>query len=262
MQIISFSQLQILSVFSRKLQWEYDEKSTGSLYMQLDSEKKPEYDIRLYNHMPQGGLHSGIANQGFFALIGTVLFLGPFLLHTKGGQLIKSLQQSRNKAKVPFFWAVASLAHVVNTYFIFKVQIATCYPYKEADLNIRNCIVSNVILLYIFITVSIIVYVHSKYATFPIPKSWQVLMKCCGRKKTQNHYNGISLGDLHVCSGSIRMSPISSLDGECQSTLVWVWYSHSVVCNVCMHHPFLSQLIKSSSKKRNTGSHQIKHFDR
>ena len=166
--------------------------------MELDSEKKPEYDIRLYNHMPQGGLHSGIANKGFFALIVTVLFLCPFLLHTKGGQLIKSLQQSRNKAKVPFFWAVASLAHVVNIYFIFKVQIATCYPYKEANLNIRNCIVSNVILLYIFIPVSIIVYVHSKYATFPIPKSWQVLMKCCGRKK-HRLITTVSLWGIYMC---------------------------------------------------------------
>ena len=151
--------------------------------MHLDSQKKPKYDVRLYNDMPQGGLYNGIASRGFFALIVTIFFLCPFLLHTKGGQLLQSLQQSRNKAKVPFFWAIASLAHVFNIYIIFKIQITICYPYRAAYLYIRNCIVLNVILLYILVTSGIIVFVHSKYITFPIPKTWNILMKCCGRKQ-------------------------------------------------------------------------------
>ena len=228
--------------------------------MDLDSEKKPEYDIRLYNHMPQGGLHSGIANQGFFALIGTVLFLCPFLLHTKGGQLMKSLHRSRNEAKIPFFWAVASLAHVTNIYFIFKLQIAACYPYKEADLNIRNCIVFHVILLYIFVTLSIIVYVHSKYATFPIPKSWKVLIKCCGRRKhriiTATSLWGIYMSVVALLGCLPYQALMVSANPHLYGFgILTVWCAMFVCITI-------TQWIKSSSKKRNTGSHQIKHFDR
>ena len=37
-------------------------------------------------------------------------------------------------------------------------------------------------------------------------------------KTTQNDHKNIPLGDLLECSSSIRISSISSLDGECQST--------------------------------------------
>ena len=58
--------------------------------------------------MPQRGPYDRTPKE-FHLLLATISGLVPFLLYTKGGQLIKSLQQSRSKAKVSFFWAVASL---------------------------------------------------------------------------------------------------------------------------------------------------------
>ena len=93
--------------------------------MNLIPESKLRYDVRVRNQMPQGTQHQGIPKFGFYALIMTISLLTPFLLYTKGGQLIKSLQQSRSKAKVPFFWAVASLVHVFN--IIHDTQISHSY---------------------------------------------------------------------------------------------------------------------------------------
>ena len=151
--------------------------------MHLSSEKWPQYDVRLYNYMPQGGLHDGLTEGGFYYLIGTLAFLAPFLLYTKGGQLIKSLQQSRSKAKVPFFWAVASLAHVFNIYMILKFLIATCHPYRPHGFRIQNCTSTSITIGYL-VTLSIpVAYIHSKYITFPIPKTWSILTTYCGRRQ-------------------------------------------------------------------------------
>ena len=233
--------------------------------MHLDSQKKPKYDVRLYNHMPQGGLHSGIVNRGFFALIGTVLFLCPFLLHTMGRQLIKNLQQSRSKAKVPFFWAVASLAHVLNIYIIFKIQITTCYPYRAADLNIRNCIVSNVLLLYILVTSSIIVYVHSKYVTFPIPKTWNILMKCCGRKQHKIIMT-ISLWGIYLsAAGLLECLPYQALMVSANPHLygfgiLTVWCS-MFVCIILTSIPFtIDQIFINEAEYKITPKHAFRHI--
>ena len=152
--------------------------------MHLSSEKWPQYDVRLYSHMPQKKVHDGFKNteRGIRTLICYLVFLSPFLLYTKGGQLIKSLQQSRSKAKVPFFWAVASLAHVFNIYIILKFLIATCHPYKPRN-RIHHCTFASITIGYL-VTLSIpVAYIHSKYITFPIPKTWSIFTKCCGRKQ-------------------------------------------------------------------------------
>ena len=152
--------------------------------MHLTSEKWPHYDIRLNFYMPQGLSHNGIksTSQGFSNLMATLAFLGPFLVYTKGGKLIKSLQQSRSKAKVPFFWAVASFAHVFNIYMILKLLITTCHPYGSDGIRILNCTYASTTLGYL-VTLSIpAAYIHSKYITFPIPKTWSTF-KCCGRKQ-------------------------------------------------------------------------------
>ena len=154
--------------------------------MDLMSGSKLRYDVRVHNFMPQGTQYAGIPYHGFYALIMTIGLLTPFLLYTKGGQLIKSLQQSRSKAKVPFFWAVASLAHVFNIYMITKLLIATCYPYaigqNHIDL-IPNCTAANFLLGFVLISSLMIAYIHTKYITFPIPITWSILTKCCGRKQ-------------------------------------------------------------------------------
>ena len=90
--------------------------------MDLGHEKRLQYDARLYYRMPQAGAHNSFAERGYYLLVITLFLLAPFLLYTKGGQLIKRLQQSRSKAKVPFFWAVASLAHVFNVYMILRLS--------------------------------------------------------------------------------------------------------------------------------------------
>ena len=150
--------------------------------MHLSYEKWPQYDVRLYNYMPQGGKHDGLTGSGFYTLIVTLIFLAPFLLYTKGGQLIKSLQRSRSKAKVPFFWAVASLSHVFNIYMILKFLIITCHPYRPPGVRIHNCTYASIASGYL-VTLSILVaYIHSKYITLPIPKTWSIF-KSCGRKQ-------------------------------------------------------------------------------
>ena len=151
--------------------------------MHLSSEKWPQYDVRLDYHMPQGGKHDGLTGSGFYYLIGTLAYLAPFLVYTKGGQLIKSLQQSRSKAKVSFFWAVASLAHVSNIYILFKMFILGCNPYRPHGVRIHNCTYASITIGYL-VTLSIpVAYIHSKYITFPIPKTWSILTNCCGRKQ-------------------------------------------------------------------------------
>ena len=151
--------------------------------MDLTSGVELGYDVRVKHYMPQGKKHRGIPNPGFYALIITIGLLTPFLLYTKGGQLIKSLQQSRSKAKVPFFWAVASLAHVFNIYMILKLLIATCYPYRPHGVRIQNCNSASITLGYL-VTLSIpAAYIHSKYITFPIPITWSIFTKCCGRNQ-------------------------------------------------------------------------------
>ena len=69
----------------------------------MDLVTKHGYDVRVRNHMPQGTKYLGIPFRGFYALIITIALLGPFLLYTKGGQLIKSLQQSRKQSKSTIF---------------------------------------------------------------------------------------------------------------------------------------------------------------
>ena len=142
------------------------------------------YDVRINHYMPQGKHHFRFRSQGFYVLIGTLALLVPFLLYTKGGQLIKSLQQSRSKAKVPFLWAVASLAHVFNIYMILKLLIATCYPYrKKTDTIISNCTTSDFLLGIMLISFLMLAYIHTKYITFPIPRTLSIFTKCCGRNQ-------------------------------------------------------------------------------
>ena len=150
----------------------------------MDLVRKFRYDVRVQNYMPQGTENLGIPNRGFYALLITMGLLVPFLLYTKGGQLIKSLQQSRSKAKVPFFWAVASLAHVFNVYMILKLLITTCHPYGQIPIDlIRNCGASAFVLGFMLISSLMVAYIHSKYITFPIPITWSLLTNCCGRNQ-------------------------------------------------------------------------------
>ena len=101
-----------------------------------------------------------------------------------GGQLIKSLQQSRSEAKVPFFWAVASLAHIFSIYMITKILITACHPYAQRYEDvIRSCTTAHFDLGIILISPLMLAYIHSKYITLPILNIWRILTKCCGRNQ-------------------------------------------------------------------------------
>ena len=166
--------------------------------MNLMFSTKLRYDVRVHNYMPQRTQHLGIPNRGFYALLITICLLVPFLLHTKRGQLIKSLQQSRSKAKVPFFWAVASLAHVFNVYMITKILIITCHPYgqRHGDL-ILSCTAVPFIIGFMLTISLILAYIHSKYITIPIPITWSILTKFCGRNQ-QRIITTISLWGIYM----------------------------------------------------------------
>ena len=127
-----------------------------------------------------------IANAGaiFVALLAIAT---PYILHFTGKKQLESLQQSRSKAKVPFFWTVASLAHVFNAYLLGKVLIVTCNNNHDKVMTPkhREKVYFWTITLAVFILIAsgIIAYIHSKYITFPIPKSWSIFTKFCGRKQ-------------------------------------------------------------------------------
>ena len=127
-----------------------------------------------------------IGNAG--AIFVTLLAIAtPYILHFTGKKQLESLQQSRSKAKVPFFWAVASLAHVFNAYFLGKFLTVTCNNNHEKMLTPKHrekvCFQSITLTVFILIASGIIAYIHSKYITIPIPKSWSIFTKYCGRKQ-------------------------------------------------------------------------------
>ena len=125
-------------------------------------------------------------------LVGVIMFLfllviaTPYILHGIGKNKLASLQQSRSKAKVPFFWAVASLAHVFNIYMIAEGLTLDCNPnniVRNTEHRVGSCSLAITVFIFIFIASGITAYIHSKYITFPIPKAWSIITKCWGRKQ-------------------------------------------------------------------------------
>ena len=151
----------------------------------------PVVDLRNMNHRLQidAYLHS-YHKQSHHSSMGTFLLLlvitAPYLLHGVGKNQLVSLQQSRSKAKVPFFWAVASLAHVFNIYMTAEVLTLGCNQtniVRNTKHRVEACSLAIAVLIFIFITSGITAYIHSKYITFPIPKTWSIITKCCGRQR-------------------------------------------------------------------------------
>ena len=146
-----------------------------------------KYDIRLYGSMPRSLLlirfHTMANACG--GLITFITLIAPFLLYTQGRQQIKTLQQSRSKAKVPFFWAVASLAHVFNVYMTYNALVVICFRPGCLVENERNaCLGASCGVIYTLLTMCSVAYFHSKYITFPIPRTWDVFpSRCCGGKQ-------------------------------------------------------------------------------
>ena len=151
------------------------------------------YDVDIQATMPRRTVYEGAMVMSaydtqdiIYSLVPTLLMLAPFLLYTKGGELIKSLQQSRSKAKVPFFWAVASLSHVFNIYIMAKILLLENYGYEDnsnQEYIFEFKIFCNILIWLLFAIIGTMAYIHSKYITFPIPITWSMFTKCCGRKQ-------------------------------------------------------------------------------
>ena len=152
-----------------------------------------KYDVDIQATMPRRTVYEGAMVMSaydtqdiLYLLVPTLMVLAPFLLYIKGGELVNSLQHSRSKAKVPFFWAVASLTHVFSIYIMVKIFLIMNYEYEDNPSQdyIREFKIIYHILVCLLITlIGIMAYIHSKYITFPIPKTWSMLTKCCGRKQ-------------------------------------------------------------------------------
>ena len=70
--------------------------------------------------------HKQSHGSGSATFLSLLIMAAPYVLHGIGKKQLESLQQSRSKAKVPFFWAVASLSHVFNIYMTAKLLTLTC----------------------------------------------------------------------------------------------------------------------------------------
>ena len=163
-------------------------------YMHLDFHLRDngfKYDVDIQATMPRRRVYEGTMVMSaydtqdiLYLLVPTLMVLAPFLLYIKGGQLVESLRQCRSKAKVPFFWAVASLAHVFNIYLIAKLLLLANYGFEDNSNKILGYkIFVHTLVCILIAIIGIMAYIHSKYITFPIPKTWSMLTKCGGRKQ-------------------------------------------------------------------------------
>ena len=148
----------------------------------------PKGDLRLWGdvQIKREGLaiwHHNIWNAGA-NIIGFLGLITPFLLCIKGKQLILSLQKSKSKAKLPFFWATATIVHIFNIYMSVKMLTVGCYRGYVHSRNFNvNCTAASICILYIIIASACIACAHSKMLSFAIPRMWGMFTNCCGRKQ-------------------------------------------------------------------------------
>ena len=152
------------------------------MFYELLTEGRPVVDVRTLNGWQPirqyHSTHDVQTHQNAGLRIVVLLVLGaPYTLHVIGRSHLKSLQQSRSKAKVPFFWAVVSLAHVFNVYMVAKLLMVACNSAHRDENSFWTITVFALTLA----KIGILAYIHSKYITFPIPKTWNMLTNCCGR---------------------------------------------------------------------------------
>ena len=164
--------------------------------MKTEAEKRPvvlfiilpcKGDIRLGNDMYRKMenmtiWHYSIGNA-CSSLIALLCMLTPFLLCIKGKLFIKSLQESKSKAKLPFFWATSSIVHIFNIYMSVKFLTAKCH-YRERHFSFTSsCTYGSITMVFIIIASGSIAYAHSKLLSFAIPRMWGMFTKCCGSKQ-------------------------------------------------------------------------------
>ena len=141
-------------------------------------------DVRVSAHAGQISdylrLHCKPSIESAAGIALVLLVIGaPFILHVISRNQLRNLEKSRSKAKIPFFWAVASLAHVFNIYMLLEIVTITYYYNHSTGVLQMGCIVIS----HTLIESGVLAFIHSKYITFPIPKTWSIYAKCCGRKQ-------------------------------------------------------------------------------
>ena len=167
--------------------------------MRLENTFKVNYDKAGTSPVWQ---NPGTAAMWFVALL---VFLWPFLVHIKGKQVVRALHQSKNKCKVPFFWAVAVLSPVFNTYMTGKLVIIGCHPNRDYDVVVKNAEAITVSLSYMNVSLVITAVQHSKFVLIPIPRVFNMFHVCLGRRMdrilmTVSLYSVYySVGCLYLC---------------------------------------------------------------
>ena len=121
--------------------------------------------------------------SAFYSLIVCILFIVQFILYTKGGQMVRRIQKYRSKARIPFFWALSSLAHLFNIYMTYNGLLAVCFPYSDSRQNPRFCISYSFLGICTLASLLLAAYIHSSYITFDLPRTWSVFTRCCRRKQ-------------------------------------------------------------------------------
>ena len=148
-------------------------------------------DVRGMDHAEQISdycqiLHKPTNRNAAGNTVGLLAIGAPFILHFIGRNQLINFEKSRSKAKVSFFWAVASLAHVFNIYILLKIVTITLFynHIRPGVLNIGGTTaVGYIVIILTLIESCILAYIHSKYITFPIPATWSILTNCCRRKQ-------------------------------------------------------------------------------
>ena len=185
--------MQVKSLILHKGQYSENKVSSKQtrVFFEWLADNRPVADVRNMNHRLKIGTylqsHHKQSHRGGWTMFLILLAIAaPYILHGIGKNQLASLQQSRSKAKVPFFWAVASLARVFNVYMIAEVLTLGCNQSnisRNTEYKVTACSSTIAALLLIFIASGVTAYIHSKYITFPIPKTWSIITQCCGRKR-------------------------------------------------------------------------------
>ena len=162
------------------------------MFYELLAVGQPVVDVRVEGHRQSSSnyhsKHREQTNENAGGIFVALLAIAtPYILYLSGKKQVETLQQSRSKAKIPFFWAVASLAHVFNVYMVAKLLTVTCNNnnmVRTTEHRDADCASAITIFILTLIESSILAHIHAKYfGTFPIPKTWSIFTKCCGRKR-------------------------------------------------------------------------------
>ena len=243
------------------------------MFFEWLANNRPAADVRNVNHrLKIGAYFLAHHKQSHLNVVIMFIFLlviaAPYILHGIGKIQLASLQQSRSKAKVPFFWAVASLAPVFNGYMTAEMFMLTCQSNtaQNTEHRVTACSSAVMVFIFIFITSGITAYIHSKYITFPIPKTWSIIIKCWGRKKHVHRIiTTISIWGIYMSvMGLLLRLPFQfllvSVNPHLYGFAILTVWCAMFICIIVTSIPFtIDQIFIKEEEYRITPN---KHFDR